>query len=173
MPTRTGIQRRHNPSWPELEAVKSRRASLRGLSRSGSAICCSPPLRLNSRSAGTPLLAPTLLPALVVKHMCDVMPANPGCNSPVSAELKEVFYLQSCAPVAQATGPTVLFLQAGIRRLLRRHPAISPCSGYQIAWSIRFQRFKDMRPGRRDNKCNRPPPALPAPRLSRRGLFPA
>ncbi|MQK22455.1 L-rhamnose mutarotase, partial [Escherichia coli] len=26
------------------------------------------------------------------QHMCDVMPANPD-NSPVSAELKEVFYL--------------------------------------------------------------------------------
>lgn len=53
-------QRRHNPIWPELEAVLNltARITTRFISIR-SAICCSPPLRLNPRSAGTPLPAPT------------------------------------------------------------------------------------------------------------------
>lgn len=44
-------QRRHNPIWPELEAVlkSTARITTRFISIR-SAICCSPPLRLNPRA---------------------------------------------------------------------------------------------------------------------------
>lgn len=54
-------QRRHNPIWPELEAVlKSHGAHHYAIYLDQERnLCCSPPLRLNPRSAGTPLPAPT------------------------------------------------------------------------------------------------------------------
>jgi hypothetical protein len=52
-------QRRHNPIWPELEAVlkATARTTTRFISIK-SAICCSPRWRLNPKRAGTPSPAP-------------------------------------------------------------------------------------------------------------------
>lgn len=72
-------QRRHNPIWPELEAVlKSHGAHHYAIYLDQE--------RWNA-------VASTDVCQRWWKHMRDVMPANPD-NSPVSAELKEVFYLQ-------------------------------------------------------------------------------
>lgn len=52
-------QRRHNPIWPELEAVlKEHGAHHYAIYLDQNATCCSPPSRLSQKSAGTPLPAP-------------------------------------------------------------------------------------------------------------------
>lgn len=53
-------QRRHNPIWPELEAVlKAHGAHHYAIYLDQSAACCLPPLRLNPKRAGMPSPAPT------------------------------------------------------------------------------------------------------------------
>lgn len=53
-------QRRHNPIWPELEAVlKEHGAHHYAIYLDRGAICCSPPSRLSPKRAGTLSPAPT------------------------------------------------------------------------------------------------------------------
>jgi L-rhamnose mutarotase len=84
-------QRRHNPIWPELEAVlKAHGAHHYAIYLDKERNLLFATVEIESE-ARWDAVANTGVPALVA-HMRDVMPANPD-NSPVSAELKEVFYL--------------------------------------------------------------------------------
>lgn len=137
-------QRRHNPIWPELEAVlKSHGAHHYAIYLDQERNLLFATVEIESEERWN-AVASTDVCQRWWKHMRDVMPANPD-NSPVSAELKRCSICsKSCARWRKLTGPTVLFFVGRIRRL-RRHPAISILLRYQDSLSIRFQRFKDMR----------------------------
>ena len=76
-------QRRHSPIWPELEAVLKAHDKERNL------LFATVEIESEERWNA---VANTDVCQRWWKHMTDVMPSNPD-NSPVSAELKEVFYL--------------------------------------------------------------------------------
>lgn len=86
-------QRRHNPIWPELEAVlKSHGAHHYAIYLDQERNLLFATVEIESEERWN-AVASTDVCQRWWKHMRDVMPANPD-NSPVSAELKEVFYLQ-------------------------------------------------------------------------------
>lgn len=90
---REEYQRRHNPIWPELEAVlKSHGAHHYAIYLDQERNLLFATVEIESEERWN-AVASTDVCQRWWKHMRDVMPANPD-NSPVSAELKEVFYLQ-------------------------------------------------------------------------------
>ncbi|WP_441545715.1 L-rhamnose mutarotase [Citrobacter freundii] len=86
-------QHRHNPIWPELEAVlKAHGAHHYAIYLDQARNLLFATVEIESEERWN-AIASTDVCQRWWKHMRDVMPANPD-NSPVSAELKEVFYLQ-------------------------------------------------------------------------------
>lgn len=109
-----------------------------------SAICCSPPLRLNLRKAERRCqhrrsascwweTYATLCPRI-------------RDNSPVSAEPRCVLSAVSCARYASLPGLTVLYFSRPDKAVTPPSGNFCTCLGYRDSLSIRFQRFKDMRP---------------------------
>lgn len=93
-------QRRHTPIWPELEAVlKAHGAHHYAIYLDKERNLLFATVRLNRKNANC--CQRTEVCQRWWKHMRDVMPANPD-NSPVSAELKEVFYLIKSMAVSAA-----------------------------------------------------------------------
>ncbi len=85
-------QRRHNPIWPELEAaLKAGGAHHYAIFLDKARNLLFATVEIESEERWN-AVADTEVCQRWWKHMRDVMPANPD-NSPVSAELKEVFYL--------------------------------------------------------------------------------
>lgn len=86
-------QRRHNPIWPELEAVlKAHGAHHYAIYLDAPRNLLFATVEIESEERWN-AVASTDVCQRWWKHMRDVMPANPD-NSPVSAELKNVFYLE-------------------------------------------------------------------------------
>ena len=86
-------QRRHNPIWPELEKVLKEHGAHHYaiyLDQARNRLFATVEIESEERWNA---IASTDVCQRWWKHMRDVMLANPD-NSPVSAELKEVFYLQ-------------------------------------------------------------------------------
>ncbi|HHA1917323.1 TPA: L-rhamnose mutarotase [Enterobacter asburiae] len=84
--------RRHNPIWPELEKVLKDHGAHHYaiyLDRARSLLFATVEIESEERWSA---VANTDVCQRWWKHMGDVMPSNPD-NSPVSTELKEVFYL--------------------------------------------------------------------------------
>ncbi|MGL5242174.1 L-rhamnose mutarotase [Kluyvera genomosp. 2] len=85
-------QRRHNPIWPELEAVlKSHGAHHYAIYLDETRSLLFATVEIESEERWN-AVANTDVCQRWWKYMTDVMPSNPD-NSPVSAELKDVFYL--------------------------------------------------------------------------------
>ena len=85
-------QRRHRPIWPELEAVlKAHGAHHYAIYLDKERNLLFATVEIESEERWN-AVANTDVCQRWWKHMTDVMPSNPD-NSPVSAELKEVFYL--------------------------------------------------------------------------------
>ena len=85
-------QRRHNPIWPELEAVlKSHGAHNYAIYLDKARNLLFAMVEIESEERWN-AVASTDVCQRWWKYMTDVMPANPD-NSPVSSELQEVFYL--------------------------------------------------------------------------------
>ena len=85
-------QRRHNPIWPELEAVlKSHGAHNYAIYLDKARNLLFATVEIESEERWN-AVASTDVCQRWWKYMTDVMPANPD-NSPVSRELQEVFYL--------------------------------------------------------------------------------
>ncbi|MEQ9898372.1 L-rhamnose mutarotase [Pectobacterium punjabense] len=85
-------QRRHNPIWPELaEVLKNHRAHHYSIFLDEQRNLLFGYVEVESE-ARWEAIAQTEVCQRWWKHMSDVMPANPD-NSPVSAALKPVFYL--------------------------------------------------------------------------------
>ena len=85
-------QRRHSPIWPELESVlKAHGANHYAiyLDKERNLLVATGEIESEERWDA---VANTEVCQRWLKYMTDVMPANSD-NSPVSAELKEVFYL--------------------------------------------------------------------------------
>ena len=85
-------ERRHSPIWPELEAVLKAHGAHRYaiyLDKARNLLFATVEIESEERWNA---VATTEVCQRWWKHMRDVMPSNPD-NSPVSAELKEVFYL--------------------------------------------------------------------------------
>ncbi len=86
-------QRRHNPIWPELEAVlKEHGAHHYAIYLDETRNLLFATVEIESEERWN-AVASTDVCQRWWQHMRDVMPTNAD-NSPVSAELKEVFYLQ-------------------------------------------------------------------------------
>ena len=86
-------QRRHNPIWPELESVLKEHGAHHYtiyLDQERNLLFATVEIESEERWNA---VASTDVCHRWWKHMRDVMPANPD-NSPVSTELKDVFYLQ-------------------------------------------------------------------------------
>lgn len=86
-------QRRHNPIWPELAAeLKAHGAHHYSIFLDAECSLLFGYVEIESEERWNAVAA---TPACQKwwRHMTDVMPANPD-NSPVSAELKGVFYLE-------------------------------------------------------------------------------
>ena len=86
-------QRRHNPIWPELEAVLKEHGTHHYaiyLDKERHLLFAT--VEIESEARWDADAGPEVCPRWW-QHMSEVMPANPD-NSPVSAELKEVFYLE-------------------------------------------------------------------------------
>ena len=84
--------RRHNPIWPELEAVLKDHGAHRyaiDLAKSRNLLFATVEIESEERWRA---VANTDVCQRWWEHMGDVMPSNPD-NSPVSTELTEVFYL--------------------------------------------------------------------------------
>ena len=79
--------RRHNPIWPELEAVLKDHGAHRDKARN--LLFATVEIESEERWRA---VANTDVCQRWWEHMVDVMPSNPD-NSPVSTELTEVFYL--------------------------------------------------------------------------------
>ena len=85
-------QRRHNPIWPELEAVlKSHGAHNYAIYLDKARNLLFATVEIESEERWN-AVGSTDVCQRWWKYMTDVMPANPD-NSPVSSELQEVFYL--------------------------------------------------------------------------------
>ncbi|HCU3628118.1 L-rhamnose mutarotase [Escherichia coli] len=85
-------QRRHNPIWPELEAVlKSHGAHNYAIYLDKARNLLFATIEIESEERWN-AVASTDVCQHWWKYMTDVMPANAD-NSPVSSELQEVFYL--------------------------------------------------------------------------------
>lgn len=85
-------ERRHNPIWPELEeALKAGGAHHYAIFLDKKRNLLFATVEIESEARWN-AVASTEVCQRWWKHMRDVMPTNPD-NSPVSAELKEVFYL--------------------------------------------------------------------------------
>ena len=85
-------QRRHNPIWPELEAVlKSHGAHNYAIYLDNTRNLLFATVEIESEERWN-AVASTEVCQRWRKHMQDVMPANPD-NSPVSSELQDVFYM--------------------------------------------------------------------------------
>ncbi|EQB3482345.1 L-rhamnose mutarotase [Klebsiella pneumoniae] len=85
-------QRRHNPIWPELEAVlKAHGAHHYAIYLDKERHLLFATVEIESE-ARWEAVASTEVCQRWWKYMREVMPSNPD-NSPLSAELKEVFYL--------------------------------------------------------------------------------
>lgn len=85
-------QRRHNPIWPELEAVlKSHGAHNYAIYLDKARNLLFATVEIESEERWN-AVASTEVCQRWWKHMQDVMPANPD-NSPVSSELQDVFYM--------------------------------------------------------------------------------
>ena len=85
-------ERRHNPIWPELEAVLKRHGAHHYaiyLDKARNLLCATVEIESEERWNA---VAATEVCQRWWRHMADVMPSNAD-NSPLSAELKEVFYL--------------------------------------------------------------------------------
>lgn len=83
--------RRHNPIWPELEAVlKAHGAHHYAIYLDKARNLLFATVEIESEERWN-AVANTDVCQRWWKHMADVMPSNPD-NSPVSAELEEVFY---------------------------------------------------------------------------------
>lgn len=92
-------QRRHNPIWPELEAVlKSHGAHNYAIYLDKARNLLFAMVEIESEERWN-AVASTDVCQRWWKYMTDVMPANPD-NSPVSSELQEVFTCRNC-PMCQ------------------------------------------------------------------------
>lgn len=86
-------ERRHNPIWPELESVlKDHGAHHYAIYLDKTRNLLFATVEIESEERWN-AVAQTEVCQRWWKHMADVMPSNPD-NSPVSRELKEVFYLE-------------------------------------------------------------------------------
>ncbi|HCI6166193.1 TPA: L-rhamnose mutarotase [Klebsiella quasipneumoniae subsp. quasipneumoniae] len=86
-------QRRHNPIWPELEAtLKAHGAHHYAIYLDKERHLLFATVEIESE-ARWEAVASTEVCQRWWKYMREVMPSNPD-NSPLSAELKEVFYLE-------------------------------------------------------------------------------
>lgn len=86
-------QRRHTPIWPELEAVlKQHGAHHYAIYLDAQRNLLFATVEIESEARWN-AVAQTEVCQRWWKHMSEIMPSNAD-NSPVSAELKEVFYLE-------------------------------------------------------------------------------